>query len=143
MIYNIFDQTPEKNLFPICQKHNIGVLARVPLDEGALTGSITEASQFDPEEFRAFYFQGDRKKEVVEHVSALQKDLENESESLAETALRFCLTHAAVSTVIPGMRSIRNVETNVRVSDAGALSAATLEVLRRHAWNKNYYADPE
>lgn len=143
VIYNIFDQTPEKNLFAACQKHNIGVLARVPLDEGALTGSITEESQFDPEEFRAFYFQGDRKKEVVEHVAALQKDLENESGTLAEIALRFCLSHPAVSTVIPGMRSIRNVEANIRVSDAGALSAATIETLRQHAWNKNYYADPE
>ncbi len=143
VIYNIFDQTPEDKLFPVCQKHNIGVLARVPLDEGALTGNITEDSQFDPEEFRAFYFQGDRKREVVEHVAALSKDLENTNETLAETALRFCLSHPAVSTVIPGMRSLRNVETNIRVSDTGALSPETLTVLRKHAWNKNYYASPE
>ncbi len=143
VIYNIFDQTPEGKLFPVCQKHNIGVLARVPLDEGALTGNITEDSQFDPEEFRAFYFQGDRKKEVVEHVAALRKDLKNTNETLAETALRFCLSHPAVSTVIPGMRSLRNVETNIRVSQTGALSPETLTVLRKHAWNKNYYASPE
>jgi aryl-alcohol dehydrogenase-like predicted oxidoreductase len=140
VIYNIFDQSPEENLFPAAQKYNVGVLARVPLDEGSLTGSITENSAFEGDEFRAFYFRGNRKKEVVEHVSALQADLEGATGSLPEVALRFCLSHPAVSTVIPGMRKVRNVESNCRVSDLGPLEEAWLQKLRKHAWNKNYYS---
>jgi aryl-alcohol dehydrogenase-like predicted oxidoreductase len=138
VIYNIFDQTPEANLFPAAQKHNIGVIARVPFDEGSLTGTITANSQFEGDEFRAFYFRDDRRQQVVEHVSALQSDLG--SAPLPETALRFCLSHPAVSTVIPGMRRTRNVESNCRVSDAGPLEEATLQKLRKHAWNKNFYS---
>lgn len=139
VIYNIFDPTPQKNLFPLCQVHNVGVLARVPLDEGSLTGSITEATEFEPQEFRAMYFRGDRKKEVVAHVSALQADLGDTGESLAETALRFCISHPALSSVIPGMRQIRNVESNMGVSARGPLSEAVLATLTRHAWAKNFY----
>ena len=140
VIYNIFDQTPEKNLFPVTKKHDVGVLARVPFDEGSLTGTITENSEFEGDEFRAFYFRGDRKKEVVEHVSALRADLEGVPGSLPEVALRFCLSHPAVSSVIPGMRRVRNVESNCRVSDTGPLEEASLRKLRKHAWNKNYYS---
>ena len=139
VIYNIFDPTPQKHLFPLCQTHNVGVLARVPLDEGSLTGSITEATEFEPQEFRAMYFRGDRKKEVVTHVSALQADLGDTGESLAETALRFCISHPALSSVIPGMRQIRNVESNMGVSARGPLSEAVLATLARHAWAKNFY----
>ena len=139
VIYNIFDPTPQKHLFPLCQTHNVGVLARVPLDEGSLTGSITEATEFEPQEFRAMYFRGDRKKEVVTHVSALQADLGDTGESLAETALRFCISHPDLSSVIPGMRQIRNVESNMGVSARGPLSEAVLATLARHAWAKNFY----
>jgi aryl-alcohol dehydrogenase-like predicted oxidoreductase len=139
VIYNIFDPTPAVNLFPLAQEKNTGVLARVPFDEGSLTGSITEESTFHPKEFRAFYFRGDRKKQVVEHVTALQKDLASVNGSLAETALRFTLSHPAVSTVIPGMRTVRNVERNAAVSEKGPLDAATLRILERHAWPKNFY----
>ncbi len=137
VIYNIFDQTPERNLFPLCRERNVGVLARVPLDEGGLTGKITEQTQFEPTEFRAHYFRGDRKKQVVEHVAALQRDLCGAS--LPETALRFCLSHPAVSTVIPGMRTVANATANCAASDKGPLDARTLEVLRRHAWFRNFY----
>jgi aryl-alcohol dehydrogenase-like predicted oxidoreductase len=139
VIYNIFDQTPERSLFPLCQARDIGVLARVPLDEGALTGAVTVETRFELREFRAWYFRGDRKKQVVEHVEALRQDLEGVPGTLAEIALRFCLTHPAVSTVIPGMRKVRNVESSLGVSKVGPLEDATLEVLRRHAWNKNFY----
>jgi aryl-alcohol dehydrogenase-like predicted oxidoreductase len=140
VIYNVFDQSPERSLFPLAQERNIGVLARVPLDEGALTGAITEDTIFDPDDFRAFYFKGDRKKQVVEHVAPLQKDLAGVEGSLAEIALRFCLSHAAVSTVIPGMRRVRNAEMNARLSDLGPLDGKTLEVLHRRAWEKNFYS---
>lgn len=142
VIYNIYDQSPETNLFPLTQELNIGVLARVPLDEGALTGSITPDTQFDDQEFRAFYFRGDRKQEVARRFDALKADLEaaGSTEPVAETALRFCLTHPAVSTVIPGMRRVRNVENNLALSERGALPAGILDVARRHRWDKNYYA---
>lgn len=139
VIYNIFDQSPEKNLFPAAQQMNVGVLARVPFDEGSLTGNITEDTVFNPKEFRAFYFRGDRKKQVVERVAALKNDLAGVDGSLPEVALRFTITHPMVSTVIPGMRSVRNVEQNAAVSDKGPLDEATLGIVRRHAWEKNYY----
>ena len=137
VIYNIFDQSPEKNLFPLCQEKGIGVLARVPLDEGSLTGRITETTEFASTEFRAFYFRGDRKKQVVEHVNALRKDIQGD---LPETALRFCISHPAVSTVIPGMRDVRHTEANCAVSEKGPLSPAVLATLKRHAWAKDFYS---
>ncbi len=139
VIYNIFDQSPEQNLFPLTRELNIGVLARVPFDEGSLTGTITEDTQFEEDEFRAFYFRGDRKKQIVEHVNALKRDLEGEPGTLPEIALQFVLSHPAVSTVIPGMRRVRNVESNMAVSNRGPLPARLLEVLKRHAWNRNFY----
>ncbi len=137
VIYNIFDQSPERALFPLCQAENIGVLARVPLDEGALTGNITPSTTFPPGDFREFYFKGDRKQQVVEHVDALRRDLG--PANLADTALRFCISHPAVSTVIPGMRTVRHAESNLALSDQGPLPAATLDILKRHAWDRNFY----
>jgi aryl-alcohol dehydrogenase-like predicted oxidoreductase len=137
VIYNVFDQSPERNLFPLCQAENIGVLARVPLDEGALAGNITPETKFPEGDFREFYFRGDRKQQVVQHVDALKRDLGGAP--LADTALRFCLSHPAVSTVIPGMRTVRHAESNVGLSDQGALPAETLATLKRHAWDRNFY----
>lgn len=139
VIYNVFEQNPEKQLFPLAMEHNIGVLARCPLDEGALAGTVTEDSQFEPTDFRGFYFRGDRKKQIVEHVDALKKDLASVKGSLAEIALRYCISHPAVSSVIPGMRRVANAEANAAVSDKGALDEKTMEILHRHAWGKNFY----
>ena len=139
VIYNIFDQTPERRLFPLATARNIGVIARVPLDEGSLTGKINEQTQFAPDDFRAGYFRGDRKKQVREHVESLLADLGVEAAALPAIALRFCLSHPAVSTVIPGMRTLRNAEANCRVPDLGPLPAETIAVLRRHAWDRNFY----
>jgi aryl-alcohol dehydrogenase-like predicted oxidoreductase len=139
VIYNIFDQGPEKNLFPLCTERNIGVIARVPLDEGALTGNIDENTKFDPSDFRAEYFSGDRKKQVAEHVTALKRDLAGVGGSLPEVALRFCLSNPAVSTVIPGMRTVKNARANSAVPDKGPLDERTLAALKRHAWDKNFY----
>jgi aryl-alcohol dehydrogenase-like predicted oxidoreductase len=120
-------------------ERNIGVLARVPLDEGGLTGTITENTKFEAGEFRDFYFRGDRKKQVVERVAALQKDLASVEGTLPEIALRFCLSHPAVSTVIPGMRRISTVESSCGVSDKGALPAEVLATLKLHAWYRSFY----
>jgi aryl-alcohol dehydrogenase-like predicted oxidoreductase len=139
VIYNIFDQSPEKNLFPLTQKMNVGVLARVPFDEGSLTGSISETSVFQPGDFRSQYFAGDRKKQVVEHIAAIERDLGIARDALAGIALRFTISHPAVSSTIPGMRTMRNVERNAAVSDKGPLDQATLQILKRHAWDRNFY----
>ena len=138
VIYNIFDQSPEPNLFPLCRQENIGVLARVPLDEGALTGNITPDTTFPPGDFRNEYFAGDRKRQVAEHVAALRRDLPPNG-SLPDIALRFVLSNPAVSTVIPGMRSVRHAESNAALSDKGPLPAETMAVLKRHVWEKNFY----
>jgi aryl-alcohol dehydrogenase-like predicted oxidoreductase len=140
VIYNIFDQSPEKNLFPLCREKNIGVIARVPFDEGALTGNITPDSTFEPSDFRSMYFSGDRKQQVHDHVEALLADLEIGRDALPLTALRFVLSNPAVSTVIPGMRSLASVAMNVRAPMLGPLPEMALEVAHRHAWNKNFYS---
>jgi len=139
VIYNVFDQSPERNLFPLAMARDIGVIARVPLDEGSLTGKIDENTRFAPGDFREGYFKGDRKKQVREHVESLLGDLGVDAAQLPEVALRFCLSHPAVSTVIPGMRSLRNAEANCTVPDKGPLPQETLAVLQRHAWDRNFY----
>lgn len=139
VIYNVFDQTPERTLFPLCLEKKIGVLARVPLDEGALTGHITPQTTFPDGDFRNFYFKGDRKQQVVEHVDALRRDLGKDA-NLPETALRFVLSHPAVSTVIPGMRTVRHAESNAALSDQGPLPKETLEILKLHSWDRNFYS---
>jgi len=140
VVYNIFDQSPEAKLFPLTREKNVGVLARVPLDEGALTGAITEDTVFEKGEFRDWYFRGDRKRQVVEHVNALRRDLKGVEGTLAEIALRFCVSHPAVSTVIPGMRKVRNVESSCGVSDQGPLSPDVLAILKKHAWVKDFHS---
>lgn len=140
VIYNIFDQSPEANLFPLVLEKNIGVLARVPLDEGALTGRIDENTRFEPNDFRSRYFRDNRKTQVVERVTALQGDLDVSDDALPEVALRFCLSHPAVSTVIPGMRSARHVEANCTASMKGPLPEHVRSILKKHAWEKNFYA---
>lgn len=139
VIYNIFDQSPESKLLPLCQAKDIGVLARVPLDEGALTGTITAETQFPHGDFRGWYFRKDRKQQVVEHVDALKADIKPGEGTLPEVALRYILSHPAVSTVIPGMRKVSNVESNAAVSDKGPLPGAMLERVKKHAWDKNFY----
>ena len=139
VIYNIFDQTPERALFPLSLEKEIGVLARVPLDEGALTGNITPQTTFPDGDFRNFYFRGDRKRQVGEHVDALRRDL-GDGASLPDTALRFTISHPAVSTVIPGMRTVKHAESNARLADQGPLPKETLAVLKRHAWDRNFYS---
>jgi aryl-alcohol dehydrogenase-like predicted oxidoreductase len=139
VIYNVFDQSPEDELLPACREQDVGVIARVPLDEGGLTGRIDGDTEFEGDDFRARYFRGDRKREVHERATAIASDLDIEQDRLAETALRFILSEPAVSTVIPGMRSIRNVERNVAASDAGPLSEQERERLRPHRWVRNFY----
>jgi aryl-alcohol dehydrogenase-like predicted oxidoreductase len=140
VIYNIFDQSPETSLFPLCRKADIGVLARVPLDEGTLTGTLAPDTKFPKGDFREYYFRGDHLKQAVEHAEALKADLRDQQDSLAETALRFVISNPAVSSVIPGMRRVSTVESSTSVSKKGPLPAELIARLRKHAWNKNFYS---
>lgn len=139
VIYNIFDQTPEQTLFPACAEQNVGIIVRVPLDEGGLTGAITPESTFPNGDFRNRYFRDERKQLVFERTERLRTLLGQEAHSLAELALRFCLQPDAVSTVIPGMRNRTNVERNCAVSDGRRLSPGLLAQLREHEWRRNFY----
>ncbi len=140
VIYNIFDQSPETDLFHACLRHDIGTIVRVPLDEGGLTGRITPETKFPAGDWRERYFRGERKRQVFERTEKLKDLLGNEAASLPELALRFCLHPPAVSTVIPGMRSVRHVESNCAVSDGQELSRATLKELHEQSWIRNFYS---
>jgi len=139
VIYNIFEQMPEHELFPYCSRNDIGVIVRVPLDEGSLTGNISPETTFPPGDFRHEYFRGNRKREVKEHVDRLRFLLHDGVETLTEAALRFTLSNGAVSTVIAGMRTVAHVEANCAVSDGRPLPTEDLLALRSHAWPHNYY----
>ena len=139
VIYNMFDQSPEDLLLPACEKHNVGVIVRVALDEGGLTGRITPDTTFDEGDFRNGYFQGDRKREVYERVTRIAADLGIAVEAMPEAALRYVLSHPAVSTVIPGMRSVRNVESNMAVGDGKGLPAEQAAKVKPHRWIRDFY----
>ena len=140
VIYNVFDQSPEDELLPACQEHGVGVIVRVPFDEGALTGAITPETTFDEGDFRNDYFRDDRKRQVHERVRAIVSELGVTEDEIAEVALRYILSHPAVSTVIPGMRSVRNVERNMRVADGKGLPEDQVQLLKNHRWVRNFYA---
>ena len=140
VIYNVFDQSPEDELLPACLEHDVGVIVRVPFDEGALTGAITPETRFDEGDFRNDYFRDDRKREVQERVRAIVSELGVGEDETAEIALRYILSHPAVSTVIPGMRSVRNVERNMRVGDGKGLPEERVRLLKNHRWVRNFYA---
>ncbi|SFE20759.1 Predicted oxidoreductase [Actinacidiphila alni] len=139
VIYNVFDQAPAESLFPACLEHGVGVIVRVALDEGGLTGAITAGTTFPEGDFRNRYFRGDRPAQVEQRVAALVADLGIAQDAVAETALRFVLASPAVSTVIPGMRTVRNVERNTAISDSTSLTEDRLAALAKHRWQRNFY----
>jgi aryl-alcohol dehydrogenase-like predicted oxidoreductase len=137
VIYNVFEQHPADELLPACSEHGVGVLARVPFDEGSLTGKLRRDSTFPPGDFRNAYFAGGRLAETVERVERLRPVLGRAGlEDMARAALRFCLSDPGVSTVIPGMRSIAQAEANTAASDEGPLPPSLLEALRPHRWDR-------
>ncbi len=139
VIYNVFHQQPQEVLFPACVEHGVGVIVRVALDEGGLTGRITAQTEFPEGDWRHGYFGGDRRQQVEDRVVALTTDLGIDTGALAGHALRFVLDAEAVSTVIVGMRTVGNVERNVAVSDGRSLPPEVREVLARHRWERNFY----
>jgi len=141
VIYNIYDRSPEKALFALASKKPLGVIVRVPFDEGALTGRIRADTVFPAGDWREQYFLGGRRAEAGKRADALALLLGEEAETLPELALRFCLSSPRVSTVIPGMRRAEHVRSNVAAAEKGALSPAMLSRLKTHAWDKNWYSD--
>lgn len=135
VIYNIFDQNPEDELFPACRAHNVGVIARVPFDEGSLTGTLTVESKWPAGDWRGTYFVPENLLSSVEHADAL-KPLVPPGSSMAEMALRFILNNSDVATIIPGMRKLRHVESNLAASGKGPLPGALHEELRKHRWDR-------
>jgi aryl-alcohol dehydrogenase-like predicted oxidoreductase len=133
VIYNIFDQNPEDELFPACREKDVAVIARVPFDEGTLTGSVTLESKWPKEDWRSTYFVPENLKASVEHADAL-KPLLRDGMTLPEMALRFILNNPDVATIIPGMRKLKNVDGNVAADDKGPLPAELHAELRKHRW---------
>ena len=135
VIYNIFDQNPEDELFPACREKDVAVIARVPFDEGSLTGSLTVDSKWPKGDWRNTYFVAENLKATVERVERL-KAVRRGGISLAEMALRFILNNKDVSTIIPGMRKIANVEANLAASDRAPLARPLHAELQKHRWDR-------
>jgi len=135
VIHNIFDQSPEDELFPLCRELNVGVIARVPLDEGSLGGKLTTATKFPKDDWRSTYFGPENLKNTVARVDKLKSALPD-GINLPEVALRFILSEPAVSTTIVGMRKPGHVRENLAASDAGPLDQAMVKLLRQHRWDR-------
>jgi aryl-alcohol dehydrogenase-like predicted oxidoreductase len=135
VIYNIFDQNPEDELFPACVEHDVAIIARVPFDEGSLAGTLTRESSWPEGDWRKGYFVPENLISSVEHAEAL-KPVVPADMTMPEMALRFILSNANVSTVIPGMRKSRYVEANVAASEAGPLPEDLRGTLRAHRWER-------
>lgn len=135
VIYNIFDQNPEDVLFPLCEELNIGVIARVPFDEGTLTGNISKETTFPEGDWRGTYFVPENLNSSVDHADAL-RPLIPEGMTMAEMALRFITMNKIVSTIIPGMRKERNVLANTATSDGKGLNTDLHQELKKHRWDR-------
>ncbi len=135
VIYNIFDQSPEDELFPVCQELNIGVIARVPFDEGSLGGKMTLETRFPKDDWRSGYFGPENLGNTIKRVDKLKQILPA-GMTLPEMSLRFIQSHPAVSTLIAGMRKPEHVRQNIAASDAGPLDSALLAELKKHRWDR-------
>ncbi len=135
VIYNIFDQNPEDNLFPLCKKLDIGVIARVPFDEGTLTGTLTKQTTFPKDDWRSTYFVKDNLISSVDHADAL-KPLVPAGMTMPEMALRFILCNDHAHTIIPGMRSVKHVQSNIATSDGKKLDDTLRDKLAKHRWDR-------
>lgn len=135
VIYNIFDQAPEDELFPVCRERDVAVIARVPFDEGTLTGTLTRESRWPDGDWRNLYFVPENLVASVERAEALRPDIP-EGMTMPELALRFILSNPDVATVIPGMRKLAHVRANTAVSDGEVLQPDVLQRMRRHRWDR-------
>ena len=148
VVYNVFDQNPADVLLPYCQKHDIAVIARVPFDEGSLTGTLTATSTWPQGDFRNAYFHRENLEATLPRVERL-RPVVPQGMTMPQLALRHILQHPAVSTVIPGMRKLAHVEQNISVSDGVRLPEALMTELQQHRWERtvdfealaSYYKD--
>jgi len=138
VIYNIFEQRPDEQLLPAALEHDVGIIVRVPFEEGLLTGKMGPDYVFDEGDWRAQWLTPERLQEAARRVEALKPFLAEDRPTLATLALKFCLSHPAVSTVIPGMRRVTHVAANCAVSDGKLLSAEEIEGLKAHAFNHGW-----
>jgi aryl-alcohol dehydrogenase-like predicted oxidoreductase len=137
VVYNIFDQNPEDELLPLCRELGVAVIARVPFDEGSLTGTMTRDMTWPDGDWRNLYFPPDKLGDILDHVDALRPEVPA-GMSMPELALRFILSNHDIATVIPGMRRPAHVEANLGVSDGHRLDEALLGKLRAHRWTRTY-----
>ncbi|QDV60910.1 aldo/keto reductase [Crateriforma conspicua] len=143
VIFNLFDQEAAAQIFPVAEETGTAVIVRVALDEGSLTGKYDRDHQFGSDDFRQAYFAGDRLERTVDRVAMIRQDIRDfglqDDYSLTDVAIKFALSHAAVSTVIVGMRSPEHVKANAAVSDKADLPAEFLQQLRRHNWRRGVW----
>jgi aryl-alcohol dehydrogenase-like predicted oxidoreductase len=134
VIYNLFEQRPAEALLPAALVGGVGIIVRVPFEEGLLTGKLLPGHKFEPGDWRAGWLNEERLQESAQRVKALEAFLSPDTPDLPTLALKFTLCHPAVTTTIPGMRSIRHVEQNLAASDGKLLDQPTLEKLKAHAF---------
>jgi aryl-alcohol dehydrogenase-like predicted oxidoreductase len=139
VIYNVFEQEPAAELLPVAREMGVAIVGRVVFDEGALTGKFTRETTFAPDDFRRSYFAGDRLERAVARVDRLRTELDGSGLTLPQVAIQFALAHPAVSTVIPGIRSVAQADANCAVSDQPPLREELLERLRRHYWLRAFW----
>ena len=141
LIYNVFEQYPNWNIFPVCESHNVAVIVRVPFDEGALTGKYNLDTKFSEGDVRQHYFRGNNLKAVVGKVVDIKKykDEKYPNYSMADFALKFCLSNSTVSTVIPGIRNIKQAEMNTSVSNGIYFSKEELKEFEKFEWQKDFW----
>ncbi len=135
VIYNVFDQNPEDELFPACQENNVAVIARVPFDEGTLTGTLTLDSAWPAGDWRGTYFVPENLEASVQHADAL-KPLVPENMTMPDMVLRFILANPTVTTIIPGMRKLKHVDANTAASGSEPLSSELMAQLKKHRWDR-------
>jgi len=139
VIYNIFEQEPAAEFLPTAEKYTVGLIGRVPFDEGSLTGKYTINTVFEEGDFRRNYFTGDRLKKTLERVEKVREDIKDTGLTLPQAALLFVLNQPSISTVIPGMRNVNQVELNTAVSDMPPLSEDIVIKLRKHNWLRAFW----
>jgi aryl-alcohol dehydrogenase-like predicted oxidoreductase len=135
VIFNIFDQSPQDELFPVCRELNVAVIARVPFDEGSLTGNLTKTSRWPQGDWRNSYFVPENLTQSVDRADAL-RPLVPGGMTMPDLALRWILAEPVVSTIIPGMRKVKHVDANLTASDGQSLEPRLLEQLKAHRWDR-------
>jgi aryl-alcohol dehydrogenase-like predicted oxidoreductase len=139
VIYNLFEQEPAAELLDVAKQCGVGVIVRVAFDEGVLTGKFTKETTFTSDDFRAKYFEGDRLMRAIAHTEPIKADLAGSGYTMPQAALKWVLSHPAVSVVIPGIRNVAQAETNCGVSDLPPMPGALVTKLRRHNWRRGVW----